>query len=551
MSRQKCGILVFEETGSPLLAAGLCEDKSLADELAKLWRERADIKLKQVFPITNREQPLLVSTFDAGSAVCFLVFESDADEALAEFISTVDFSDDILRHFVTNPYEAITVVDAAGKLLYMSPVHEKFFGLRHGEATGQPVTEVIENTRLQEVAVRGRAQIGQVQEMNGVVRIVSRTPIFDRNKRRVGAIGQVMFKGPEALEELRSELTRVRQELDFYKRELSGMRNRTYGLDQIVGTSDAVRRLKEDIVRIAPLDVPVLIAGESGTGKELVAHALHMLSPRSDSPMVLVNAAAMPSSLVEAELFGYEGGAFTGADRKGRKGKFEQADGGTLFLDEIGDMPLDTQVKLLRTLQDGNFERVGGDRRLHSDFRLISASNRDFDAMISENTFRLDLFYRIAAVTLRLPPLRERLEDIPMLADTFLTNFSERHGVPKKSVTAEVVQYLQSQHWPGNIRQLQHAIERAAIFADGPSITLANCGYAVSSTQSASGGGYAPLHAQREKATRDVRVAKERAESELIVEAMQRLKGNKKRVAEELGVSRSYLYKRLNELSIE
>ena len=138
-----------------------------------------------------------------------------------------------------------------------------------------------------------------------------------------------------------------------------------------------------------------------------------------------------------------------------------------------------------------------------------------------------------------------------MLADTFLTNFSERHGVPKKSVTAEVVQYLQSQHWPGNIRQLQHAIERAAIFADGPSITLANCGYAVSSTQSASGGGYAPLHAQREKATRDVRVAKERAESELIVEAMQRLKGNKKRVAEELGVSRSYLYKRLNELSIE
>ncbi|WP_321965043.1 sigma-54 interaction domain-containing protein [Paraburkholderia sp. J7] len=551
MSRQKCGILVLEETGSPLLAAGLCEDSSLADELTKLWLERADIKLKQVFPISSREQALIVSTFDAGSAVCFLVFESDADEALAEFISTVDFSDDILRHFVTNPYEAITVVDSAGKLLYMSPVHEKFFGLRHGEAAGQPVTEVIENTKLQEVAVRGRAQIGQVQEMNGVVRIVSRTPIFDRNKRRVGAIGQVMFKGPEAIDELRNELTRVRQELDFYKRELSGMRNRTYGLDQIVGTSDAVRRLKEDIIRIAPLDVPVLIAGESGTGKELVAHALHMLSPRSANPMVLVNAAAMPSTLVEAELFGYEGGAFTGADRKGRKGKFEQANEGTLFLDEIGDMPLDTQVKLLRTLQDGNFERVGGDRRVHSDFRLISASNRDFDAMISESTFRLDLFYRIAAVTLRLPPLRERLEDIPMLADTFLGNFSERHGVPKKAVSAEVVQYLQSQPWPGNIRQLQHAIERAAIFADGPSITLANCGYAVNSTQSASTGGYAPLHAQREKATRDVRVAKERAESELIVEAMQRLKGNKKRVAEELGVSRSYLYKRLHELSIE
>jgi PAS domain S-box-containing protein len=554
MSRQKCGILVLDEAGNSLLTAGLCEDALLAAELATLWRERVDTRLKQVFPLTNREQALLVSTIDAGSAVCFLVFESEAGEALAEFMATVDFSDDILRHFVTNPYEAITVVDSAGKLLYMSPVHEKFFGLRHGEATGQPVTEVIENTRLQEVATSGRAQIGQVQEMNGVVRIVTRTPIFDRNKRRVGAIGQVMFKGPEAIEELRSELTRVRQELDFYKRELSGMRNRAYGLDQIVGTSDAVRRLKDDIVRIAPLDVPVLIVGESGTGKELVAHAIHLLGPRSANPMVLVNAAAMPSTLVEAELFGYEGGAFTGADRKGRKGKFEQADNGTLFLDEIGDMPLDTQVKLLRTLQDGNFERVGGDRRLHSDFRLISASNRDFDAMIAQSTFRLDLFYRIAAVTLRLPPLRERLEDIPLLADTFLANFAERHAVPKKRIAPDVIDYLQSKPWPGNIRQLQHEIERAAIFSDSPTITLASFGYAVGGTPAAPGtanAGFGPLEAQREKVTRDVRAAKERAESELIIEAMERLKGNKKRVAEELGVSRSYLYKRLSELSIE
>jgi len=557
MARQTCGILVLDEAGNSLLAAGLCEDSLLAQELATLWRERADVKLKQVFPLTNREQALIATTIEAGSAVCFLLFASDAGEALAEFVATVDFSDDILRHFVTNPYEAITVVDSAGKLLYMSPVHERFFGLRHGEATGHPVTKIIENTRLQEVAVSGRAQIGQVQEMNGVVRIVSRTPIFDRSKRRVGAIGQVMFKGPEALEELRSELTRVRQELDFYKRELSGIRNRTYGLDQIVGTSEAVRRLKDDIVRIAPLDVPVLIVGESGTGKELVAHALHLLSPRSANPMVLVNAAAMPSTLVEAELFGYEGGAFTGADRKGRKGKFEQADNGTLFLDELGDMPLDTQVKLLRTLQDGNFERVGGDRRIHSDFRLISASNRDFDAMIEQSTFRLDLFYRVAAVTLRLPPLRERLEDIPLLADTFLENFAERHGVPKKRLAPEAVAWLQSRPWPGNIRQLHHEIGRAAIFSDSTTITLANFGQTAAGAAPAPGStgavstGYGPLEAQREKATRDVRAAKERAESELIVEAMQRLKGNKKRVAEELGVSRSYLYKRLSELAIE
>jgi transcriptional regulator with PAS, ATPase and Fis domain len=550
MSRQKCGILVLDEIGTVRLSEGLCEDESLVAELTRLWRDRGVRRLKEVFPLSNKERPLMASAIIAGQAVCFLVSENDPDEALSEFISSVAFSDDILRHFVTNPYEAITVVDAAGKLQYMSPVHEKFFGLQHGEAVGMPVTEVIENTKLQEVALSGRAQIGRVQQMNGITRVVSRTPIFDQKKRCVGAIGQVMFKGPEALEELRTELTRVRQELDFYKRELSGIRNRSYGLHQIVGNSEAVRRLKDDILRIAPLDVPVLIVGESGTGKELVAHAIHLLSPRSAQPLVLVNAAAMPSTLVEAELFGYEGGAYTGADRKGRKGKFEQADTGTLFLDEIGDMPVDTQVKLLRTLQDGSFERVGGDRRRHSDFRLITASNRDFDVMIEESTFRLDLFYRIAALTLRMPPLRERLDDIGLLADTFLASFADRHGVPRKALGPDVVGFLQSRPWPGNIRQLQHDIERAAIFSDADAISIADFGYTGLPTKDTLVGGYAALSAQRSAPSNDVWAAKDRVESELIVETMQRLKGNKKRVAEELGVSRSYLYKRLSELSM-
>jgi transcriptional regulator with PAS, ATPase and Fis domain len=386
--------------------------------------------------------------------------------------------------------------------------------------------------------------------MHGVMRIVSRTPIFDRNKRRVGAIGQVMFKGPESIQELGAELSRVRQELDFYKRQLSGMQNRSYGLDQIVGTSDAVRRLKEAIIRVAPLDIPVLLSGESGSGKELVAHAIHLLSPRSDKPLILVNAAAMPANLVESELFGYEPGAFTGADRKGRKGKFEQADTGNLFLDEIGDMPLEMQVKLLRVLQDGTFERVGGERAKRSDFRLISASNRDFETMITNGSFRLDLFYRISAVTLKLPPLRDRLEDIPLLADTFLATFSKRHGVPKKTIGPETIRYLQSCPWPGNIRQLQHAIERAAIFSDGGTITISSFGQLEESNSPTESSDYACAATYRAKRPADVKAAKDRVESELIVDAIQRLKGNKKRAAEELGMSRSYLYKRLRELDV-
>ncbi|MEX3959779.1 sigma-54 interaction domain-containing protein [Trinickia sp. EG282A] len=546
MKRESEGILVLDDEGKVTFASGLGRDALVSKLLGRVWQNRDRIPLKRLSAIAEFERPLTVAAIPARDAVCFLIFAVKEADELSEFLASVDSAEDILRHFITDPYKAMIVVDTAGKITYMSPIHERFFGLKHAEAIGQHVTSVIENTKLHEVVATGKGQVAQLQEMNGVTRVVTRLPILDRNKRVVAAIGQVMFKGPEAMRELTAELAQVRQERDFYKRELSGIRNRTYGLDQIVGSSDAVRRLKEDILRVAPLDVPVLLAGESGTGKELVSHAIHMLSPRSDKPLVLVNAAAMPANLVESELFGYEPGAFTGADRKGRKGKFEAADTGTLFLDEIGDMPIDMQVKLLRVLQDGQFERIGGDRARHSDFRLISASNRDFKSMIAGSTFRLDLFYRISAVTLRLPPLRERLEDIPELADTFLEAFAGRHGTPKKSISDSALHFLQSRAWPGNVRQLQHAIERAAIFCDGPMLSIGDFGSLEGATQPVATPLATDSSLVKAKSTVDIREAKERIESELIREAMQRTGGNKKRVAEELGISRSYLYKRLS-----
>ncbi len=542
MKRESEGVLVLDAEGNTEFASGLGRDSLVAKSLGRMWLNRDRVPLRRMSAMAELERPLTVAAIPTRDAVCFLIFAVQEGDELGEFLASVEAAPDILRHFVTDPYKAMVVVDTSARITYMSPVHEKFFGLKHGEAIGKDVTAVIENTKLQEVVATGKGQVAQLQEMNGVTRVVSRLPIFDRNKRVVAAIGQVMFKGPEAIRELTVELAQVKQELDFYRRELSGIRNRSYGLDQIVGSSDAVRRLKEDILRVAPLDVPVLLAGESGTGKEMVAHAIHMLSPRSDKPLVLVNSAAMPPNLVESELFGYEPGAFTGADRKGRKGKFEAADTGTLFLDEIGDMPIDMQVKLLRVLQDGQFERVGGDRARHSDFRLISASNRDFKSMIGNASFRLDLFYRISAVTLRLPALRDRLEDIPELADTFLEAFAMRHGAPKKAIAESAILFLQSRAWPGNIRQLQHAIERAAIFCDSPVLSVADFG-------SLEGAEQVPTWRQStaEKSRQpDIREATDRVASEMIVEAMRRTGGNKKRVAEELGISRSYLYKRLS-----
>ncbi|GAB7544475.1 sigma-54 interaction domain-containing protein [Cupriavidus sp. 8B] len=549
MKKETEGILVLDDAGETKFASGLGRDVSVARSLSGIWRNRGKVPVKRLSALADLERPLTIAAVHSPEGICFLIFAAGECDELSEFLASVDSAEDIIRHFITDPYKAIVVVDTAGKICYMSPVHERFFGLRHGEAIGRHVTDVIENSKLQEVVATGKAQVAQLQEMNGVTRIVSRTPIFDRNKRVVAAIGQVMFKGPEAIKEMSNELAQVKMELDFVRRELSGIRNRTYGLDQIVGRSEAVRRLKEDIVRVAPLDVPVLLVGESGTGKELVAHAIHMLSPRSDKPLVLVNSAAMPQNLVESELFGYEPGAFTGADRKGRRGKFEAADTGSLFLDEIGDMPLEIQVKLLRVLQDGKFERVGGDRARQSDFRLISASNRDFSSMIADSSFRLDLFYRISAVTLRLPALRDRLEDIPELAATFLEAFAVRQGVARKSITDAALRFLQSRSWPGNIRQLQHAIERAAIFSDGPTLSIASFGSLEGADNVPEISRFAQNLGRESSGKSDVKDAKQRVESDLILEAMERTGGNKKRVAEELGISRSYLYKRLNALA--
>ncbi|WP_054500013.1 sigma-54 interaction domain-containing protein [Achromobacter xylosoxidans] len=547
MENEMRGVVVLDASGEVRFASGIGSDSRLLRDLSKRWAARALRPIPSCFALEHLDEPLSVLHVATPDAACFLVSSHDEADPLFKFVASVDFAGDILRHLITNPYGAINVVDAQGTLRYMSPVHEKFFKLSRGEGVGRPAREVIENTRLDTVLRNGKAEIGQTQEMHGTTRVVSRTPIFDRQRRVVGAIGQVMFKSPDALQKMSSEISRLRKEVNFYRRELSSMDRPNRGLDAIIGGSEPVARLKEQIIKIAPLDVPVLLLGESGVGKDVVAHAIHMLGPRASDPMVVINAAALPVSLVESELFGYESGAFTGADRKGRPGKFEQADGGSLFLDEIGDMPLEVQVKLLRTLQDGTFQRVGGESLHRSNFRLISASNRDFHQMLDSGAFRLDLFYRISAVTLHLPSLRERLEDVPMLASAFLKQFADRHGLPVKEIEPAALRFLQSLPWPGNVRQLQHAIERAAIFCDDDAIRVADFDMA------GEGRGAYHLDAVRvaNVAPRDgsMKEVKDRMEADLIVEYLQRFHGNKKKVAEALGISRSYLYKRLAEIN--
>ncbi|MFT3800160.1 MAG: sigma 54-interacting transcriptional regulator [Burkholderiaceae bacterium] len=577
------GVVVLDAEGRIVLATGIASNRELSARICRAW-QMASSRGKQIFAVDVAEQSVVVVAFQSPGGTVLIAAEREGRDPVVEFVGTVDFAGDILREILTNPFEAMTVVDHEGVMRYLSPVHEKFFGISPGSGVGQHVTRVIENTRLHEVVVTGKAEVGAMQQMRGVTRVVSRLPIHDRSGRIVGAIGQVMFKGPEQLQAMSNELSRLRSEVAFYRRELSDLRGRHYGLEHIVGDSAAIQQLKQQIIKVAPLNVPVLLTGESGTGKELAAHAIHMLSARKDHALVMVNAAAMPAALVESELFGYEAGAFTGAERKGRRGKIEQADRGTLFFDEIGDMPAEVQVKLLRVLQDGRYERVGGNASLYSDFRLVSASNRDFEAMIAEGRFRLDLFYRIGGVTIRMPALRERLEDIPQLAEMALQQFAERHGTPLRRLSDEALAFLSTQAWPGNVRQLIHAVERAAIFAEGEQIrpddflrgsaeafvpgaagspaasATPPVSVAVAVTAGSDSAGRStlgeiepigkPIGERLDGLRSDVRGAVEQVEEQLIRAAMARCGGNKKAVARELGISRSYLYKRLAQLGL-
>ncbi len=327
--------------------------------------------------------------------------------------------------------------------------------------------------------------------------------------------------------------------LEWENRALRETIDRRY---EIVGESKAIRMLREQILSAAPSNGRVLIRGESGTGKELIARAIHRHSARRDKPFVVVNCAAIPEELIESELFGHERGAFTGATAQ-RRGKFELADGATIFLDEVGDMSLKTQAKVLRVLQEQTFERVGGSESLTVDVRVIAASNKDLLEEIRRGAFREDLYYRLSVIPFEVPPLRERQEDIPILARYFLQSFCQEHGKPEQDLSPEAMQLLVDYHWPGNVRELRNVIERMVIMVAAKTIQ--------------------PLDLlpslRRDGPRREVwptpdgtlREARSRFEREFILRRLEENQWNVTRTAERLGIERSNLHRKMRAYGIE
>ena len=317
--------------------------------------------------------------------------------------------------------------------------------------------------------------------------------------------------------------------------------DRKFGLENLIGQSPSMLQMFDIIRQVAPSRASVLITGETGTGKELVAHAVHNLSPRKGGPFVAVHAAALPSTLLESELFGHEKGAFTGAVER-RAGRFEMADGGTIFLDEVGELEPAMQVKLLRVLEERKFERVGGNKTIEVDVRLVAATNRDLKKMVGEGKFRDDLFYRLSVVTVNLPPLRERRDDVPLLVAAFNRQYSEENNVQVREITQDAVNLLMAYDWPGNVRELRNAVEQMVVLARSDRLTVRDIPAAIRS-----GADLTKISVVRPGMTMTV----EEAERQLIVQALKETGGNRTKAADKIGMSRRTLHRKLKRYRLE
>lgn len=445
--------------------------------------------------------------------------------------------------------EWVAVVDADARLRFINRPYARFIGVNPEKAIGQPITDVIENTRMHIAVQTGIAERAMLHEIKGNHMIANRYPILHQGQV-IGAVGTVLFHDTHEWQKINAHIRALIAERDHQQQgALSGQDpdRSTYQLHDIVGTSPALEALNHKVKKIAASTVSVLIRGESGTGKELYAHAIHHLSDRSDGPFIKVNCAAIPADLLESELFGYASGAFTGASKGGKPGKFQLADGGTLFLDEIGDMSLPMQAKLLRVLQDRTVESLGATQPDPVDIRLIVATHQPLEQLIASGDFRSDLYYRINVVSLDLPPLRERPQDIPALAEHFLNRLARRTGRRAPKLTAQALTQLIEYAWPGNVRELENVLEAGFHLSEGRKLGLEILPQNLNQTPKVEP--VLPVTAEK-SASGDLRTRVAEAERQIIRQTLSECGGNRQQAARLLGIAKSTLYEKMARLEL-
>ncbi|MEQ8201146.1 MAG: sigma 54-interacting transcriptional regulator [Syntrophomonadaceae bacterium] len=440
---------------------------------------------------------------------------------------------------VLSGFDGALVVDKQGQVIIFTEGYASVAGIPREKVLGRNVLEFWPDSRMMEVVASGNPIYIDLWDAGSETVFVSRLPITQEG-RILGAIGVCVFRYMNEAKRFANRVRRMGDELNYYKSQLSKISGAMYSLDSIIGQSEAINGAKRDVEVLGKLSSPVLIVGETGSGKELFAHAIHQSGPRYDRPFIRVNCASIPDNLVESELFGYEEGAFTGARKGGKPGKFELAHGGTILLDEINELPYHIQAKMLRVLQEGEVDRVGSTAVKYVDVRIICATNANLGELIKEKRFRQDLFYRINSFQLQVPPLRERLEDIPLLCDYFLANWADELGINKLKADDRVLQCFRRHSWPGNVRELRSVIQRACIVAGSGTIRLHHLPPELINQ----------VEGMEASAADGLEIYMDRAEKDHILSILQSVRWNRNKAAEVLKINRTQLYRKMKKHSL-
>lgn len=436
------------------------------------------------------------------------------------------------------------LVDSDGRIVYINEKYTKLLGTTQEQAVGQYAKDIIPNTRMHHLIEKGEDEVGSImrfydhQQKKDVILVCNRL-IMRREGQIIGAVAFTTLNDVDEMNQLKSELAKLQIENETIREKLSLLK--TNPIDRIVGTSKAIKTIKQQILEYASSNLPILLLGETGVGKEVFANAIHECSNRALNNFVKINCCAIPNDLLESELFGYEEGAFSGAVKGGRVGKFELANKGTILLDEIGEMPVNLQAKILRVLQENEVVRVGGARTIELNTRLICSTNSNLADAVAKRSFREDLYYRINVVEMHIPPLRDRMEDIPLLCEAFMKEVNTLEGLNVEGLTEEALNRLQKHHWPGNVRELKHVIQRAAIHGKQGFLTAAH--FSFLSTAQSTGERHEPAHSLRNK--------KEALEKQEIQQALAQAHGNRSLAAKILNIDRSLLYRKLKAYGLD
>lgn len=458
-----------------------------------------------------------------------------------------------LLRLLDSSCEGSVLVNKDCRIVWVSDKYQRLLDLPGPiDPRGLEVESLIPNSLMRQVVNTGRAQLLDLMRFKQRWFVVTRLPLRDAAGEITGALGLVFFDELAHLRPLVDKYTRL--QLPTHKPETEAASRQTrYSFADLIGSSNTMLALRQQALRVAPLDSTVLLLGETGTGKELLAQAIHSASPRTNAPFVSINTAALPETLVEAELFGAAAGAYTGANPKGRIGKFELAQGGTLFLDEIGEMSAAVQSKLLRALQEREVEPVGGNRVIPIDVRVIAATSRNLEQLVADGQFRADLYYRLNVLPLQLPPLRDRLDDLPQLVRSISDQLSQQLNGEHLLITDWMIQVFAQYHWPGNIRELRNVLERALLFSDNGQVSetvLANFLPSIQIAELATESPTVAISPATEQPSLTLAEQVAATERRAITVAIDKCEGNKLQAAKLLGISRAALYEKLKRFQL-